>query len=95
MSTSSFAEFELTRLVISSGGGYSEGGAWSSTGTLGQADAAAAPLCSEDGASPGACEGSSFELVGGFWAGQSRSAAHSSCGEQIDCLFRDGFEADQ
>lgn len=86
------AQFELDRLVIAGGGAQSDGGTWSLTGTIGQSDAYAVPLCSDDGALPGQCEGASFQLVGGFWAGLMPPKPLPNCVDLADCIFQDGFE---
>ncbi|NCT67856.1 MAG: hypothetical protein GXC76_09440 [Rhodanobacteraceae bacterium] len=82
----------MDRFVIASGGGQSAGGAWSLSGTIGQSDAYVIPLCSADGAPTGLCEGASFELFGGFWAGMAPLAPHPNCADLAECIFRDGFE---
>lgn len=91
-SAPSLAQFEIDRFAIANGGGQSAGGAWSLSGTLGQSDAYVVPLCSADGAPTGSCEGATFELVGGFWAGMTPPAPPPSCADLAECIFRDGFE---
>jgi hypothetical protein len=88
----SLAQFEIERFRIAGGGGQSTGGEWSLTGTIGQAEADPVALCSADGEKPNLCEGASLEINGGFWAGLEPAAPDPSCGESLQCVFRDGFE---
>jgi hypothetical protein len=89
---SASAQFEVDRFRIAGGGGQSQGGAWSLSGTVGQYEADVIPLCSPDGTVPGQCGGATLEIVGGFWAGLQPAQPHPSCGGVPGCLFRDGFE---
>ena len=57
MAQSSGGDFEITRHTIDNGGGQSSGGAFTLTGTIGQADAL-----------PQTASGGSFQMTGGFWA---------------------------
>lgn len=86
------AQYEISRSVIAGGGGTSSDGTWRVTGTVGQAEADLAPLCSDDGTVPGLCAGASYTLMGGFWWANKGEGAPSSCGADLQCLFRDGFE---
>ena len=88
----SCAQFSVSRFKVAGGGGQSTGGDWQLTGTVGQTDADVVPLCSMDGDVPGLCGGASYRLIGGFWAGMRREA-HPSCGADLQCIFRNGFEA--
>lgn len=86
------AQFAVPWFKIAGGGGSSESGAWRVTGTIGQTDAEVAPLCSNDGTTPGLCAGATYRLVGGFWFGITPKGPHPSCGASLQCIFRDGFE---
>ena len=57
--TANAQPFEITRSTIDGGGGTLSSGSYTLTGTIGQPDAGQ-PLA-----------GSTFELSGGFWAGES------------------------
>lgn len=56
MISAASGQYELSWYTIDGGGGQSSGGAYTLTGTIGQADAAWS-------------SGGSYELLGGFWPG--------------------------
>lgn len=58
-------EFEITRHVVSGGGGRSTGGDYSLAGTVGQPQAS------------GPIGGGEFELRGGFWAGDAQAGGEA------------------
>lgn len=68
--------YNIERYTVDSGGGHSAGGAYAIGGSIGQTDA--------DPLQPST--GGNFEVIGGFWPGQS------SGGNAPDALFDDGFE---
>jgi hypothetical protein len=83
------AQHRIDWSTIDGGGGTSSGGPYELSGTIGQADAELVSLCSGDGG-PG-CIDATYELTGGFRVGVAASAS-STCGADLECLFRDGFE---
>ena len=85
------AQYRIDWHTIDGGGGTSTGGVYSLTGTIGQPDADVVSLCSADGG-PG-CVNPTYELTGGFWVGLG-DGAPSTCGADLSCIFRDGFEPD-
>ncbi len=86
------AQYAVPWYKVAGGGQASSGGAWKVTGTIGQTDADVIELCSTDGSTPGLCPGASWQLAGGFWFGAQRSA-NPTCGSDLACVFRDGFES--
>lgn len=83
------AQYAIPWHTIDSGGGAatgigSDGTGFRLSGTVGQPDAEVVPLCS--GAS---CTGATYALTGGFWV---EAASVPTCGADLGCLFRDGFE---
>lgn len=85
------AQYEISWYTIDGGGGTSTGGSYSLSGTIGQPDADVVSLCSADGGA--GCINPTYELTGGFWAGiQGAPAPSPSCGADLACIFRDGFE---
>ena len=84
------AQYAIDWYTIDGGGGTSNGGPYTLTGTIGQVDAEVVSLCSADGG-PG-CVNPTYELTGGFWVGLG-SAATPTCGADLNCVFRDGFES--
>jgi hypothetical protein len=86
------AQYRIDWYTVDGGGGTSTGGPYSLSGTIGQPDADVVSLCSADGG-PG-CVNPTYELTGGFWAGISGLGVDPSptCGADLNCLFRDGFE---
>lgn len=87
------AQYEVPWFKIAGGGGVSSAGQWTVSGTVGQVDPDVVPLCSQDGTVPGLCEGASVKLSGGFWMGVQPDGTPSSCGSDLACIFRNGFEA--
>jgi hypothetical protein len=71
--------YSLDQYTIASGGGTSDAGAFSISGTIGQPDA--------DPLQPSS--GGAFELSGGFWPGVAAAGAFP------DTVFADGFEVNQ
>lgn len=85
------AQYSIDWYTVDGGGGTSSGGPYTLSGTIGQPDADVVSLCSADGG-PG-CVNPTYELTGGFWAGISGLGNPSpTCGADLNCLFRDGFE---
>jgi hypothetical protein len=86
------AQYSIDWYTVDGGGGTSSGGPYTLSGTIGQPDADVVSLCSADGG-PG-CVNPTYELTGGFWAGISGLGVVPSptCGADLNCLFRDGFE---
>ena len=85
------AQYRIDWYTVDGGGGTSSGGPYTLSGTIGQPDADVVSLCSADGG-PG-CVNPTYELTGGFWAGVFGAASASpTCGAELNCLFRDGFE---
>jgi hypothetical protein len=64
LAQSSGGQFEITKSVISSGGGRGTGGNFSLEGTIGQS-------------APGKITGTGFELGSGFWGGGAASGTIS------------------
>lgn len=85
------SQYRIDWYTVDGGGGTSSGGAYSLSGTIGQADAEVVSLCSADGG-PG-CVNPSYELIGGFWVGRGPGTP-TGCGADLTCIFRDGFEPD-
>lgn len=83
------AQYRIDWYTVDGGGGTSSGGAYTLTGTIGQADAEVVSLCSADGG-PG-CVNPTYELTGGFWVGVAGSPV-ATCDGGLNCIFRDGFE---
>jgi hypothetical protein len=83
------AQYQIDWYTIDGGGGTSSGGPYTLSGTIGQADADVVSLCSADGGA--GCVNPTFELTGGFWVGLV-SGAPETCGADLNCVFRDGFE---
>ena len=83
------AQYAIDWYTIDAGGGTSSGGAYSLTGTIGQVDAEVVSLCSTDGGA--GCVNPTYELTGGFWVGLV-TGAPETCGPDLNCVFRDGFE---
>lgn len=91
---SASAQYRVDWFKIAGGGGSSIGGQWRVSGTIGQVDPDVVPLCSQDGTQPGLCEGASVRLQGGFWVPLPRFGLDLSCGNDLVCVFRDGFESE-
>jgi hypothetical protein len=83
------AQYRIDWYTVDGGGGTSTGGPYSLSGTIGQPDADVVSLCSADGG-PG-CVNPTFELTGGFWVA-SATPPSVTCGADLNCIFRDGFE---
>ncbi len=92
VSTATSAQYPIDWYTIDAGGGTSADGVYSLSGTVGQADAEIVSLCSADGGA--GCVNPSFEVTGGFWVGSPGlpTGPAPGCGDELDCLFRNGFE---
>jgi hypothetical protein len=89
-------DYRIDWYTLDGGGGTSTSAdqSYSLSGTIGQPDAEVVSLCSADGGA--GCVNATYELTGGFWAGisaPSGGGGSGSCGAQLNCVFRDGFEA--
>ena len=88
------AQYSISWHTIAGGGGMSigtsdTGTVYSVAGTLGQHDAGELSLCSESD-----CVGATYELTGDFWTGVTGAPTPGvGCGADLDCIFRDGYEA--
>ena len=89
-------DYRIDWYTVDGGGGTSTSAdqSYSLSGTIGQPDAEVVSLCSADGGA--GCANATYEVTGGFWAGigtPTGGGSDGSCGADLSCVFRDGFEA--